>query len=397
MTLAEEQPRRGRSLLGLVGHPERFLNPVLLVLLVCQLVQATLAGILAERLFGTIGHRHRDVLQRRDRVRVRRGGPEDVGAPASRAVGAARRPTGLGARRASAPIRMRVARPHRPHERDPAGQGPEEGAVRLRGGAARVGRRRGRGGRASRHAERELIESIIEFGDTVVREVMVPAARHGHACPSDFRASEAHGGRASSTGSAGCRWSARQCDDVNGRAYAKDLMRAEREGRGREPGEDADAGGALRARDQARSPSCMPRDAGRQVPHGARRRRVRRHRRSWSRSRTCSRSWSATSSTSTTSRTPSSSDLDGGTKRVQGSLPIDELNDLLESDIPQGDWDTVGGFMLGVLGQVPRARRGRRRTTSGRSPSRRSTAAASAPCGSGKIPTGSRSTTTDES
>ena len=45
LTLAEEQPRRGRALLRLVGHPERFLNPLLLVLLVCQLVQATLVGI----------------------------------------------------------------------------------------------------------------------------------------------------------------------------------------------------------------------------------------------------------------------------------------------------------------------------------------------------------------
>ena len=55
MTLAEEQPRRGRALLRLVGHPERFLNPLLLVLLICQLVQATLVGIVSERLFGTLG------------------------------------------------------------------------------------------------------------------------------------------------------------------------------------------------------------------------------------------------------------------------------------------------------------------------------------------------------
>ena len=45
--------------------------------------------------------------------------------------------------------------------------------------------------------------------------------------------------------------------------------------------------------------------------------------------------------------------LDEGGYRVQGSVPIDELNDLLESDIPHDGWDTVGGFVLGELGRVP--------------------------------------------
>ena len=45
--------------------------------------------------------------------------------------------------------------------------------------------------------------------------------------------------------------------------------------------------------------------------------------------------------------------LDDGTFRVQGSVPIDELNDLLESHVPHDAWDTVGGFLLGLLGRVP--------------------------------------------
>ena len=53
--LADDERRGGSKLLGLVTHPERFLNPVLLVVLVCQLVQATLTGIVADRLFGAIG------------------------------------------------------------------------------------------------------------------------------------------------------------------------------------------------------------------------------------------------------------------------------------------------------------------------------------------------------
>ena len=86
------------------------------------------------------------------------------------------------------------------------------------------------------HEERELIESIIEFGDTVAREVMVPrpdivtvddtiapspqaldvAIEHGYSrLPVLGRGDD---------------------DDVVGLAYTKDLMRAERDGRRRSPG-----------------------------------------------------------------------------------------------------------------------------------------------------------------
>jgi hypothetical protein len=51
MTRRGAAPARPGAPLRLVGHPERFLNPLLLVLLICQLVQATLVGIVSERLF----------------------------------------------------------------------------------------------------------------------------------------------------------------------------------------------------------------------------------------------------------------------------------------------------------------------------------------------------------
>ncbi|MDP9341051.1 MAG: hemolysin family protein [Actinomycetota bacterium] len=39
--------------------------------------------------------------------------------------------------------------------------------------------------------------------------------------------------------------------------------------------------------------------------------------------------------------------------RVNGRLPIDELNELLEVDLPHEEWDTVAGLMLGLLGAIP--------------------------------------------
>jgi CBS domain containing-hemolysin-like protein len=46
-------------------------------------------------------------------------------------------------------------------------------------------------------------------------------------------------------------------------------------------------------------------------------------------------------------------ELPDGSYRINGSVPIDELNDVLGSNIPHDDWDTVGGFVLGKLGRVP--------------------------------------------
>ncbi|MDQ1374528.1 MAG: magnesium and cobalt exporter, family, partial [Actinomycetota bacterium] len=54
-TLAEEGRRRGRVLLKLIDHPETFLNIVLLLLLTCHLAASALLTILTERHFGAAG------------------------------------------------------------------------------------------------------------------------------------------------------------------------------------------------------------------------------------------------------------------------------------------------------------------------------------------------------
>ena len=51
-----EQGRRGaKSLAKLVESPEKFLTPVLLLVLICQLVSASLVSVEASRLFGALG------------------------------------------------------------------------------------------------------------------------------------------------------------------------------------------------------------------------------------------------------------------------------------------------------------------------------------------------------
>jgi CBS domain containing-hemolysin-like protein len=39
--------------------------------------------------------------------------------------------------------------------------------------------------------------------------------------------------------------------------------------------------------------------------------------------------------------------------RVNARLPVDELNELLDVGLPNSEWDTVGGLMMGMLGRLP--------------------------------------------
>ncbi len=39
--------------------------------------------------------------------------------------------------------------------------------------------------------------------------------------------------------------------------------------------------------------------------------------------------------------------------RVDGKVSIDEVNELLDAELPDEEWDTVGGLMLGLLGSIP--------------------------------------------
>ena len=45
--------------------------------------------------------------------------------------------------------------------------------------------------------------------------------------------------------------------------------------------------------------------------------------------------------------------LANGALRVPGRTPIDEVNELLDVELPQDEWDTVGGLVFNTLGHVP--------------------------------------------
>jgi putative hemolysin len=40
---------------------------------------------------------------------------------------------------------------------------------------------------------------------------------------------------------------------------------------------------------------------------------------------------------------------------VDAKMPIDEVNDLLDVELPHEEWDTVGGLVFALTGRVPAA------------------------------------------
>ena len=45
--------------------------------------------------------------------------------------------------------------------------------------------------------------------------------------------------------------------------------------------------------------------------------------------------------------------IDDKTYILSGSMPIYDVNKLLESSIPEGDYDTLSGYLIELLGRIP--------------------------------------------
>ena len=228
-----------------------------------------------------------------------------------------------------------------PNEEDPDGGVAEEELLALAEEAA--------ANDAIDEGERQLIEQIIEFGDTVANEVMVPrtdmvAVQH------DFRIHDAielvilNGFSRMPVYNDGI-------DDIIGVVLSKDLMRAERDHKGEQP-----------VADIMRSPAFVPeskriaellREMQSDKFHLA----------------IVVDEYGGTAGLVTLEdlieevlgeivdefdvEQPMIEQLDGGALRVNGRVPLDDLEDVLGVDLPEGDWSTVGGLIFSSLGHVP--------------------------------------------
>jgi CBS domain containing-hemolysin-like protein len=347
LTLKEEG-RRGAGLLAhLVDHPERFLNPILLLVLVCHLVSATLVGVLSERLFGALGVAIATFFE----VVVVFVFAE--AAPKTWAVQHTERAALISAPVVAAivnfpPVRLLARGLIGLSNVILPGKGLKEGPfvseeellatvdVALEEDVIE-------------REERALIHSIIEFGDTVAREVMVPrpdmVAVEGRDRIGDVMEV------AMAAGYSRIPVYEQGIDDICGVVFTKDLMRAEREGRA-----DAEVRTLVREAHfvpETKRVNELMREMQHEKFHIA----------------IVVDEYGGTAGLVTLEdlieelvgeivdefdvEEANIEKLPNGDVRVNARMPIDEVNDLLHTDMPSGDWDTVGGLVFNLLGHVP--------------------------------------------
>ncbi len=344
---AEEWGRKGRTIARLVSKPERFLNPLLLVVLICQTTAAFLSALVADRVAGATGV----FIALAANVVVVFVLVQAI--PKTWAVQNPDRAALLVARPVAAlaafpPLRLINRALMGLSRRLVKGAGPqaepfvsEEELLALADVALED--------KVIEHEERELIGSIIEFGDTIAREVMVPrpdmvTVGIGATVTSALDKAIAHGySRLPVIGES--------LDDVLGIVYAKDLMRAEREGRGQAP-----------IGDLVRSAQFVPET--KQVARLMREMQAGKFHMAilvdeyggiagLVTLEDCLEELVGDIVDEYDAERPEVEVLDDGEYRLEGGIAIDEVNELLGTHVPDEDWDTVGGFVFGTLGHVP--------------------------------------------
>ncbi len=347
VTLQEEGRRGAGVLVRLIEHPERFLNPILLMVLLCQLVAATLVGVVSEHLFGALG------------VAVATAFEVVVifvlaeAAPKNWAVQYPERAALFAAPLVNAVIRFPPVRLVSGALIGLANRILPGGSVRK---GAYVSEREllamadmAMEEEVIEHEERALIHSIIEFGDTVVREVMVP--RPDMVAVQGSRPVREVIEVAMAAGYSRIPVYGQQIDDILGIAYAKDLMRADRDG-----GLDRPVRELVREAHfvpETKRVAELMREMQSQKFHMA----------------IVIDEYGDTAGLVTLEdlieelvgdivdefdvEEPLIEPMANGEYRVNARMPIDEVNDLLHADLPAGDWDTVGGLVFNLLGHVP--------------------------------------------
>jgi len=345
--LAEHGDPRASELTRLLEHRERVLNPILLVLLACHLAAATIVAVLAADRWGPAGVIASLVVETILVFVLAEAVPKTYAL--------------LATERAA----VRVT----PLVRAIAFLAPLRWAARLLVGAANViipGPGRAEGPTVSEDdllalagvavddaaiadEERQLIENTIEFGDTIVREVMVPRPDMVTVA-SDFRVGDVME-IIILNGFSRIPVTSESIDDITGIVYAKDLMRAERDGRA-----DASVNDFLRPAKfmpETKKVASLLREMQSDRFHLA----------------IVVDEYGGTAGLVTLEdlieelvgeivdeydvEEEQLEELPSGELSVNARMNIDDLNDMLDGELPEGDWDSVGGLLIGLLGHVP--------------------------------------------
>jgi len=347
-SLEDAGQRGARSLRRLVEDPEAFLAPILLLVLFCQLVAATLVGVVAAQIFGPIGVAVATAFE----VIVIFVFSEAV--PKQWAVRHSDRAALLAAPLVTTLVRfpptrvvsgalIGLARLITPGSRGTKVEADvTESELLAFADVAALDE-------AIESDERVLIHSIIEFGDTVVREVMVP--RPDVVAVEDSVETGVVLERAIEAGFSRIPVFNESLDDVVGVAFTKDLIRAVRSGKEKAP-----------VREVSRPANYVP-ETKRVAPL------MREMQAGQFHLAVVIDEYGGTAGVVTLEDLieelvgeivdefdvdePLIVPLGGGQFRVSSKLAVDEVNELLGAELPSGDWDSIGGLVLAVIGHVP--------------------------------------------
>jgi CBS domain containing-hemolysin-like protein len=352
VSLVEEDRRHAKTLLRLVEHIDRVLPVVLFALAVCTLVAATLVGVVAGHAFGGVGVLVATAFEVVVIFVVAELAPKTWAVQNSDRAALASSPF-IRLLVAFKPIgwitRALIAVTNWILPGKGMKSGPYTSDEMLRALADEAAEEE-----VIEHDERTLIHSIIDFGDTVVRDVMVPRP--------DMVSVESYA-RISDvidivipSGYSRIPVYSQGIDDVVGIVYVKDLMQAEREGRG--DGQVCDVMRDAHFTPESKRVSELMREMQAGKFHIA----------------VVVDEYGGTAGLVTledlieelvgeitdeydVEQTPTER-FDDGTLVVNARMPVDEVNELLEEgarpELPEGDdWDTVGGLLYSLLGHVP--------------------------------------------
>ena len=348
--LAEKGAKSGKALVRLAAHPAMWVNPLLLLINVSQTVQATLTGIVANSLFGPAGVAVGVTLNVVLFFVLAEAVPKTYALlnPIKGATITAR-PIAFIVR--FWPLRMTSGLLIRLTNVIVKGkglaQGPFIGEQEFLGIVEAAAQ-----DSVIEHEERELIESVIEFGDTMVREIMVP--RHDVVFLDDDMTVTLALDKAVVEGFSRLpvfRKDDDDVDDVVGIVYVKDLVIAERSG-----------SGATILRDLVRTVEVVPET--KLVADLMRGMQAKKFHMvivadeygtvtGLATLEDCLEELVGEIVDEHDEEDDSLRMLPNGDLLVDGSMPIGRLNDEISTKIPENEYDTIGGFIFGMLGRVP--------------------------------------------
>lgn len=347
--LAENGAKSGRALVHLAGEPTRWINPLLLSINICQTIQATLTGVVAGRLFGPAGIAIGVFANVVVFFVLAEAVPKTYALlHPVRAATMTARPLLVLAR--FWPLRMAsdllIKLTNVIVKGKGLAQGPfiaEQEFLGVIEAAVQDS--------VIEHEERELIESVISFGDTEVKEIMVPrpdvvsiddyvtvtealniAVAEGFSRFPVFRTVDDQ-------------------EDVIGVVYVKDLVRAEHADRGAEPvsgmlrgvrvvPENKLVADLMRDMQSAKIHLAMVADEYATITGLVT-------------LEDCLEELVGEIVDEHDDEDTSVVKVANGDYLVVGGTTLSKLNDILKTKILEDDFDTIGGLIFGRLGRVP--------------------------------------------